>query len=63
VPNDCSAEETEDRLYADRRNVYEVEKLSKDGSVSRNACLPIYRAALDTKPSALELDVNFLHVR
>jgi hypothetical protein len=31
VPNDYSAEETDDPLYADRRNVYEVEKLSKDG--------------------------------
>ena len=29
--NDWSAEETDDPLYADRRNFYKVEKWSRDG--------------------------------
>jgi hypothetical protein len=31
MPDDWSAEETDDPLYADRRNFYKVEKWSKDG--------------------------------
>jgi hypothetical protein len=37
--NDLSDEETDDPLYADRRNFYKVEKRSRDG-LSRQRSLP-----------------------
>jgi hypothetical protein len=36
--DDWPAEETDDQLYADRRNFYKIEKWSKDGQRIENCC-------------------------